>query len=36
MTEGRIRLPSEAQSRRLYEVYQMAILDGVEGLKIVL
>jgi hypothetical protein len=32
MADGLISLPSEAQSRRLYEVYQMAIMDGVEGL----
>jgi hypothetical protein len=36
MTEGRLSLPSEAQSRRLYEVYQMAIIDGIEGLNVVL
>jgi hypothetical protein len=33
MADGRLSMPSEAQSRRLYEVYQMAIMDGVEGLK---
>jgi hypothetical protein len=32
LVEGRLRFPSEAQSRRLYEVYQIAIIDGVEGL----
>jgi hypothetical protein len=36
IADGRLALPSEAQSRRLYEVYQMAIMDGIEGLKTVL
>jgi hypothetical protein len=36
IAHGRLALPSEAQSRRLYEVYQMAIMDGIEGLKTVL
>lgn len=36
IADGRLALPSEAQSSRLYEVYQMAIMDGIEGLKSVL
>ena len=35
MADGRLSLPSEAQSRRLYEVYQMAIIDGIEGLNVI-
>lgn len=35
MAEGRLRLPTELPSKRLYEVYKMSVADGVEGLEVI-